>query len=63
VGWLVPGYNGGCSISGYNVFLNEIEVVSFDSANVFGHIIDMSSGVIGQIYKVKVRATNYAGSV
>ena len=45
------------------MFLDEIEVASFNSANVFSHSLDMSAGVIGQIYKVKVQATNYAGSV
>jgi hypothetical protein len=45
------------------VFLDDAEVASFNSPNVFSHSLDMSSGVIGQIYRVKVQATNYAGSV
>jgi hypothetical protein len=63
IGWQTPNQQGGCPVIEYKVFLDETEVASFNSANVFTHSLDMSAGVIGQIYKVKVQATNYAGSV
>lgn len=58
---------------GYRVFMNDgndgaidQEVIGLDNSapDLVSHIIDLSvSGTIGLIYKFKVRAENYAGTV
>lgn len=75
VGWTTPGYNGGCSILGYHLFImdnsdTEIEVTSMANtdSNLFSFTVDLSltgviEGVVGQIYRLKIRAYNQAGHV
>lgn len=72
IGWSTPLNLGGCPVLGYQIFINngindnvDIEVTAFDSENpnLHQHIIDMSTvGVVGQIYKIKIRASNYEGT-
>jgi hypothetical protein len=75
IGWTAPGYNGGCSILGYHLFVMdsndaEIEVTSMANidTNLFSYQVDLSAtgvmqGVVGEIYRLKVRAYNHAGYV
>ena len=71
VDWATPESNGGCPIVGYELYRNDgenddltIKIEDLDSTNpsLSSHVIDLSAdGVIGRIYRFKVRATNYAG--
>ena len=63
---------GGCPVLGYQLFINNglddkvvIPVAGLDSANpnINSFTINLSSGgIVGLIYKIKVRALNYEGS-
>lgn len=65
VGWEKPQYEGGCPVLGYQIFIQDQEVTAVinDDPNLSSYSIDMSSATQGAIYKVKARATNYAGHV
>jgi hypothetical protein len=72
IGWQPPLNLGGCPVLGYQIFINnglddnvDIEVQSFDSQNpnINQYLIDMSAtGVVGRIYKIKIRSSNYEGT-
>ena len=71
IDWLTPDSNGGCPILGYEIFRNSgenddmtIKIDDLDGTNpsLSTHVIDMTiDGEVGKIYRIKVRALNYAG--
>jgi hypothetical protein len=75
ISWTFPGENGGCTILGFRIFRNDgtpnndnlnIEVTSLanNDPSLHVHTIDMSTGgVIGNIYKFKIRTHNIVGYV
>jgi hypothetical protein len=75
ISWNYPADNGGCTILGFRMFRNDgtpnsdiltTEVTSLvnNDPSILIHTIDMSvDGVIGNIYKFKIRAINIMGTV
>jgi hypothetical protein len=77
--WNYPVDNGGCAILGFRMFRNDgqpdgtpgsddltIEITSLPTTDpsVHIHTIDMTAdGVIGRIYKFKIRSYNVVGFV
>ena len=70
--WSTPESNGGCPILGYEVYRNDgdnadltikIDDLVNDNPSLSQHTIDLSTdGVVGRVYRLKVRAINAAGS-
>lgn len=75
ISWNYPADNGGCTILGFRMFRNDgtpnsdiltTEVTSLvkNDPSILIHTIDLSvDGVIGNIYKFKIRAINIMGTV
>jgi hypothetical protein len=71
IGWAMPEQEGGCAVLGYKIFMDDgndsdltTEVTGLDprSPNINSFVIDLSTaGVVGLIYKFKVRADNING--
>jgi hypothetical protein len=73
--WNYPLDNGGCTILGFRMFRNDgapnsdilttaVTSLVNNDPSILIHTIDMSTaGVIGNIYKFKIRAINIMGSV
>ena len=69
--WATPESNGGCPVLGYELYRNNGEnddvvtrIDSLDNTNpsLSSHTIDLSSyGVVGRIYRFRVRCLNFAG--
>ena len=75
IAWNAPQDNGGCRILGYEIFMNDgtpdstvlsTQVIAMANNNpsILTYTIDLSiTGVVGYIYKFKIRALNIVGSV
>ena len=71
ISWRPPVDNGGCSILGFAIYLDDADGVfsEYDSANVRGkpflssYSIDMSAKTIGETYLIKLGAENVIGEV
>jgi len=71
--WTTPASSGGCAITGYHLYRDDgaggtvtTEVTSLVNTDpsIQSHTIDLSSGgVVGNIYRFKIKAVNNAGSI
>lgn len=68
--WTVPSEDGGCAITGYELYRNDgddtdpsIKVTDLASndPSTLTHVVTLSSGTVGDIYKFSLIAFNFAG--
>ncbi len=59
VGWNVPSSDGGLSISGYNVYVNNVAFASLTGTSTT--TVDITGLTLGTTYKIQVTAVNSAG--
>lgn len=69
--WAPPEDNGGCPVIGYEIYRNsgenddlaiKVDDLVATNPSLSSHTIDLSSdGVVGRVYRFKLRVINYAG--